>query len=91
MNRFRILALILVLLCSLTLTIVTLAQSSANYDLPWHVIGSGGSRMSSANYMVNGTLGQLIVGYTKSTNYLISQGFWIQKRHEIFLPTILKD
>ncbi|MFQ5400679.1 MAG: hypothetical protein ACE5E7_13920 [Anaerolineae bacterium] len=34
-----------------------LAQTSASFNLEWHVMGNGGGASSSAGYQVNGTIG----------------------------------
>jgi hypothetical protein len=51
------------------------AMVSTNYDLGWHAIGGGGGPMSSANYQLDGTVGQ-ITGVSESTNYRIEGGYW---------------
>lgn len=71
-----------------------LAQSSASFDLEWHVIGSGGGESSSASYHVNGTIGQSIAGppTTGSASFVVSSGYWfVEIGHTIYLPTILRS
>jgi len=48
-----------------------------NYGVDWHVIGSGGGGSHSANYRIEGTLGQPIVGISNSANYAVEAGFWV--------------
>jgi hypothetical protein len=42
----------------------------------WQVISSGGTKGTSANFVLNGTVGQTAVGYGSSTNFGLSHGFW---------------
>lgn len=66
-------ALLLVgLLCLISLTG---AMVSTNYNLSWHVSGGGGGPMSSTNYRMASTVGQ-IIGGSESTNYQLEAGYW---------------
>jgi hypothetical protein len=51
------------------------AMVSTNYILSWYVIGGGGGLMSSTNYRMASTVGQLI-GVSESTNYRLEAGYW---------------
>lgn len=55
------------------------AQSSANYTVGWHVIAGGGGSAASANYRVDGTVGQGMAATdaASSANYRVSSGFWV--------------
>jgi hypothetical protein len=52
------------------------AASLAGFDLGWHVIVGGGGRSSSANYAVDGSIGQPAVGESSSVGSQLSAGFW---------------
>jgi hypothetical protein len=65
----------LLLVGLLCLTGLAGAMVSTNYDLSWHVIGGGGGPMSSSNYRMDGTVGQ-IIGLSSSENYQVSGGYW---------------
>ena len=45
-------------------------------EINWQVISSGGTRSTSASFMLSGTVGQTAVGYGSSANYGLSHGFW---------------
>jgi hypothetical protein len=45
-------------------------------QIKWQVIGSGGTRGTSTNYILFGTAGQTAVGQGTSTNFQVNQGFW---------------
>jgi hypothetical protein len=49
----------------------------AQYKIDWWVIGAGGGHSQSANYQLDGTIGQPIVGQSTSPNYRADGGFWI--------------
>jgi hypothetical protein len=51
------------------------AMVSTNYNLSWHVNGGGGGPMSSTNYKLGGTVGQ-VIGVSESTNYRLEGGYW---------------
>ena len=67
---------------------VVLAQTSASYNLKWHVIGSGAAPESSANYRVNSTTGQRAASppYSAGTDYVVSAGYWYTAMHFSYLP-----
>lgn len=52
------------------------ASTSANYQIPWLSINSGGGPTASPNYQANVTAGQAAVGTTSSPNYTVGQGYW---------------
>ena len=45
-------------------------------QIRWQVIASGGTKASSTNYRLGGTVGQTVVGSGTSTNYRLGHGFW---------------
>jgi len=51
--------------------------SAQNYSIDWYVIASGGGHAESANFMVDGTIGQPITGISSSANYVVEAGFWV--------------
>ncbi len=52
---------------------ITAAQ---DYQVDWYVVASGGGHSQSANFGVEGTLGQTVIGRSTSANYLVDAGFW---------------
>lgn len=84
------------LLVALIVTVRTgLAQTSANYNLEWHVIGGGGEPVSSANYTVNSTAGQGAASppYPLSASSVLCAGYWCSRglEMELFIPLALKN
>jgi hypothetical protein len=56
---------------------ITLAQSSTNFDLSWHIFGGGGNVRQAANYQIQDTIGlAAVVPTAASPNHLIQGGFW---------------
>lgn len=83
----------------LALLIITLggawAQTSASFNLEWHVIGGGGQPLSSAHYMVNSTAGQGVASppYSLSASYVVCAGYWCSPALtiDVFLPLVLRN
>ncbi len=77
------------------LTIGVLAQSSAGFNLDWHVLGNGGGEAASLNYRVNGTIGQSIAAppASSSASFNVSGGYWFGEANSItiYLPLVLKN
>jgi hypothetical protein len=80
-----------------------LAQTSAHYDLSWHVLSAGGGvGMTSGSHSAHGTVGQLTIGPATSGQTSIGSGYWcgVQQgtggpvpgpgAHPIYLPIVLK-
>lgn len=76
MKERRVIVIALSVLVILSLATVALAQISANFDLSWHVFGSGGGQSESANYRVQDTLGQWTGGTSFSAQHQVQAGFW---------------
>jgi hypothetical protein len=54
------------------------ASAFAQYSIVSSVIGSGGGPMSNGTYVMNGTVGQSVVGPTLGSSFAVEQGFWHQ-------------
>lgn len=52
------------------------AQSSDDFSLWWHIIAGGGGHSSSADYALDGSIGQPAAGALSSAGYQLSAGFW---------------
>jgi type IV secretory pathway protease TraF len=96
--RTRIILAIALLLLALSGAVLqraipTMAQTSASYNLEWHVIGGGGQPVSSASYVVDSTAGQGAASppYSVSTSYVVSGGYWFTPMYHIHLPVVLKS
>lgn len=48
----------------------------AGEEINWDVIAAGGGAMSSANFVLNGTLGQTVAGESSSPGFALNAGFW---------------
>lgn len=62
----------------LTTGVWALAQSSADYDLSWHVIAGGGGVSQSASFRVDGTVGQAVSGppHSAANGFVVQSGYW---------------
>lgn len=93
MNKRIVSALAVALVCSLLLTGIVLAMSSANYAIDWDVMGGGGGPISSTSYSMNSTIGQAVIGSKSSPSYQLGSGYWPGGILEylVHLPIILKN
>ncbi|MFO7538760.1 MAG: hypothetical protein R6X32_11990 [Chloroflexota bacterium] len=92
-HRALFLALLFLLLISLLGTVVW-AQTSAGFNLEWHVIGSGGQASNSTNYRLNGTIGQSAASppSASSERFALSSGYWYAGTETIiYLPAVIKQ
>jgi hypothetical protein len=68
--------------------------TSPNFSLTWEVIASGGSVMTSANYIASQTVGQPVIGQVSSANYRLQSGYWVAISdffHRVFLPFLTRN
>jgi hypothetical protein len=92
-QRLSALLLFLIVLLGLAAGAAGLAQTSAGFNLEWHVLGSGGGQAASASYRVNGTVGQGIASppYGGSARFSLSSGFWYSDQMHLYLPVITSN
>ena len=78
MNKRKWITLLTVALLVLLMAGNVLAMSSSGYVLDWYVpvTGAGGGEASSANYAVNFTVGQSVIGTSSSASYSSTLGYW---------------
>jgi hypothetical protein len=90
MSTKQLVALALLIIV-LGLGAVVLAQSSAGFDLSWHVVAGGGGRAAGADYVVQGTMGQALAGPPAVTGgqFRVNSGFWYRAAQEVYLPLVL--
>jgi hypothetical protein len=93
MNRARVFALTVALLCCLVLMSPSHAMQSSQYAINWSVVGSGGGPMRSTNYGLNSTAGQNASGFSRSTTYELCAGYWCGAAAEygVYLPLVLRN
>ena len=76
---------------------IVMAQISAQFDLGWHVLGSGGGVSSSASYQVRGTIGQGLASspVSNSASFSVSSGYWSgtgsAPEFHIYLPLVVRS
>jgi hypothetical protein len=73
-----------------------LAQTSAGFNLEWHVIGGGGNESSSVDYRVYGTIGQSMASppTASSAEFVVNSGYWFGgpiAGTTIYLPAIFNS
>jgi hypothetical protein len=84
--------LVLLLLLSLWLPAITLAQGSGD-DLTWFSVDGGGGYSSASGYTLDGTIGQPDAGVLGGGGYTLVGGFWsgAAAQHRIYLPMVLRS
>lgn len=94
MNRFRITALSLAMLCVLLVAGAVLAAPQA-FDISRWTVDSGGGTSASETYTLEGTIGQAEAGYQMSGGeYTLAGGFWgvggvaPPPQWDVYLPVI---
>ena len=75
MNKRKVIALLIALLCSPLMIGVVHAMSSSNYAIEWDVIGGGGGETHSASYAMQSIIGDTAIE-TASENYRLGAGYW---------------
>jgi hypothetical protein len=63
------------------------AQAGPSYTIDVHLISTGGRRVRTSCFILNGTVGQAAPGYSSGGSYSILAGFWpatTPVRDEIF-------
>jgi hypothetical protein len=96
MNRFRLLAYIMLAFILVSLLSANLVQASnPSLALNWWFLGGSGSRSTSGDSVLQGTLGQTSTGLVSNANASLCAGFWcgltVKSEFDLFIPLILKD
>ncbi len=71
---------------------MTLAREMAP-ETPWQVLGNGGGHATGENVIVNDTLGQPFVGWSKSETIDLHAGYWTGRpgsEHKLYLPVVIR-
>jgi len=66
----------IIILCVLTLLVISGSVWAASYRIDWCCVGSGGGMVSTTGVGINCTIGQPAAGFVKSTKELHWIGFW---------------
>jgi hypothetical protein len=92
-QRRTVLLVFLLLLLGLAAGAAGLAQTSAGFNLEWHVLGSGGGESASASYRVVGTIGQGLASppHGGNSGFSLSSGFWYSDQLRLYLPVITSN
>jgi hypothetical protein len=98
MKKRSITVLVAALLCGL-LSILSVAEglvgavlTNGTLAIARHIIGSGGGHEEVGNYVLDGTIGQVVVGAASNDPYDLCSGFWCGTRgYKIYLPLVMRD
>ena len=83
--------------CCLLLTLVSLAVAESGYDLSWWTVDGGGTTGSTGGgYTLSGTAGQPDAGLLAGGGYILGGGFWRggaarPPAYQIYLPVVLNQ
>ena len=99
-NKVKVIVITLLtvaLLFTVTYVVLVHAQSSADYDLTWFTVQSGGGISAGGDYCVGGTAGQPGAGALSGEGYTLAGGFWSgtgpvssPPHYTIYLPCLLR-
>ncbi len=93
--RQRAFVLVVVILSLAILT--TAALAADGFDLSWWTVDSGGGRLSTASYQLDGTVGQHDSNATLSAGgYRLSGGYWAGTAGQItgssiYMPLVIRE
>ena len=92
MNKMRIALTCLGVAAALLLGGVVLASSMPFPTMPWHVISGGGALSAADGVILEGSIGQAIVGWSASPRVTLHAGYWqaLARVPTTFLPLVLK-
>lgn len=79
------------LLSSVLLLFLFSGILTAQNKIPFSVLSNGGERQSNANYVINGTLGQVNVDQSTSTNFRHQSGFWYLYYQDVIVDVEEED
>jgi hypothetical protein len=77
----------------LLITVSTGFAYVSGYSLPWWTVDGGGGTSISAQYSLNGTIGQPDGGMLSGGEYKLSGGFWADEQltmGQLFLPIVTR-
>jgi hypothetical protein len=62
-------------------------------EIEWSFLGDSGGRVASSGYVLEGTLGQPVVGQASSQSSALCAGFWcgVQHEHTLYLSLIVRE
>ena len=67
-----------------------LAANGSGFEISRFVIGSGGGRLTSGSYALEGTVGQAVTDKVDLGSYALCSGFWCGSIYRLYLPSVLR-
>ena len=66
---------------------------TAENDIDWHVVNSGGERMAGTQCVAQSSAGQVTVGRSSGSSYDVCAGYWCTAgvKHTVCLPLVLRN
>jgi hypothetical protein len=85
-------AALVALLALLLLSGTAQAEPAGTLALRRAVIGGGGGRGTNGAYILNGTIGQGVVGVRGTLSLALCVGFWCRlEQSQVYLPLLLRE
>lgn len=56
-----------------------------------YVVGSGGGHAEASQYILEGTIGQAVVGTDGDVAHELCSGFWCKAAYQVYLPLVFRN
>jgi hypothetical protein len=56
-----------------------------------YVVGGGGGHAEAGRYVLDGTVGQAVVGVAGDAARQLCSGFWCKAAYQVYLPVVLRN
>jgi len=83
---------LLLLVLAVLFSISGVGLAANGFEIDRWVTGGGGGRVAEDGYVLNGTVGQAVVGSITSSPYELCAGFWCGMGvYKVYLPLLVRS
>jgi hypothetical protein len=73
------------------LLLAATALASQQPVIERHVVGGGGGHAEAAQYVLEGAIGQAVVGADGDAAHELCSGFWCKAVYQVYLPLVFRN